>query len=260
MVRLASGIVLAAAAIGAILFLPLQALAAIAVLVSALGAHEYLRITAANGSVRRLATTIATGGLCAAVAFQAPLDPIALLLAALAWVAVDVLATGRRVEHVAADLLAPIYVGAPLGMLVGVQAIGGWRASLLLVTLVIVSDSAQYYSGRAFGRHPLAPTISPKKTVEGFIGGLVCGTAFMTVAGSNLFPSASRLSLAAVGASIVVLGVCGDLFESRLKRVAGLKDSAALIPGHGGVLDRIDALLFAAPAFYVYLRGGALAP
>jgi phosphatidate cytidylyltransferase len=139
-----------------------------------------------------------------------------------------------------------------------VQAIGGWHATVLLVGLVIISDSAQYYSGRMFGRHALAPAISPKKTIEGAVGGLAGGTAFMMLAGSRVFPSASLLSLGVLGGSIVVLGVCGDLFESRLKRLAGVKDSAALIPGHGGILDRIDALLFAAPAFYVYLRGGAL--
>jgi phosphatidate cytidylyltransferase len=77
---------------------------------------------------------------------------------------------------------------------------------------------------------------------------------FMMFAGQAVVPSAGLLSLALLGATIVVLGVCGDLFESRLKRIAGVKDSSALIPGHGGALDRIDALLFAVPAYYLYLR------
>jgi phosphatidate cytidylyltransferase len=254
MVRLASGLVLGAAAVAAIRFLPIDALRAIAVLVAALAAHEYLQIIGTTGLARQSVPVAATMLLCALVACEAPIDPMALVLTALAWVAVDLLATGRPLQQTAADLVAPAYIGAPLGALVVVQAKAGWQATLMLVALVIVSDSAQYYCGRMFGRRPLAPAISPKKTIEGAVGGLVCGMAFMLLAGPWLFPSDGLLALGALGAAVVVFGICGDLFESRLKRLAGVKDSSALIPGHGGVLDRIDALLFAAPAFYVYLR------
>ena len=123
------------------------------------------------------------------------------------------------------------------------------------IATVVASDSAQFYSGRLFGRRPLAPAISPKKTVEGAVGGLVVATIFITLAGPGVFPATRRSSLALLGVAIVVLGICGDLFESRLKRTAGVKDSSALIPGHGGALDRIDALLFATPAYYLYLQG-----
>jgi phosphatidate cytidylyltransferase len=135
-----------------------------------------------------------------------------------------------------------------------VHATHGWRATLMLIATVIVSDSSQYYTGRSLGRRPLAPRISPKKTVEGAVGGLVFGTAFAAVVGKQLFPEAGAGGLLLLGAAIVVLGICGDLFESRLKRAAGMKDSSSLIPGHGGILDRIDALLFTAPAFYIYLQ------
>jgi phosphatidate cytidylyltransferase len=90
--------------------------------------------------------------------------------------------------------------------------------------------------------------------MEGAVGGMVFGTVFAVLAGHRLFPSATVGRLVLLGVSIVILGICGDLFESRLKRAAGMKDSSALIPGHGGILDRIDALLFAAPAFYVFVE------
>ena len=124
---------------------------------------------------------------------------------------------------------------------------------MLLVAVVIVSDSLQYYTGRLLGRRPLAPRVSPKKTIEGAIGGVIFGILFMAVAGRFVLPVLGIPALALLGAVVVVLGILGDLFESRLKREAGVKDSSALIPGHGGVLDRIDALLFAIPAFYFVL-------
>jgi phosphatidate cytidylyltransferase len=119
---------------------------------------------------------------------------------------------------------------------------------------IVVSDSAQYYTGRALGRRPLAPSISPKKTLEGALGGMVFGTASMVIGGGLVFPGARLPILLLVGASISALGIVGDLFESLLKRSAGIKDSGSVIPGHGGVLDRIDSWLFAAPVYYVFVR------
>jgi phosphatidate cytidylyltransferase len=124
----------------------------------------------------------------------------------------------------------------------------------LLMLTVMVSDSAQYYTGRAFGTRPLAPAISPKKTIEGAIGGFVFGTAVFVGVGAWWVPGMPALFRAGLGLAVVALGIAGDLFESMLKRSAGVKDSSALIPGHGGVLDRIDALLFAAPVYYIVLR------
>jgi phosphatidate cytidylyltransferase len=166
----------------------------------------------------------------------------------------------------AATIFAAVYLGLPLGALAATRGdngagsagalwdrIDGRLILLLLMIVVVVSDSAQYYTGRAFGRRPLAPTISPKKTVEGAIGGVVFGTLAMAIGGHYLFSSPVWL-LALLGAAIVMLGIVGDLFESLLKRSAGVKDSSNLIPGHGGVLDRIDSWLFAAPVYYVFVR------
>jgi phosphatidate cytidylyltransferase len=137
---------------------------------------------------------------------------------------------------------------------VGVQAIAGREAVLLLIATVAVSDTAQFYTGQTFGRTPLAPLRSPKKTREGAVGGFVIAPAFLAIVGSYFLPIYPWWWLASLGLGIVVAGIIGDLFESMLKRAADLKDSGTLIPGHGGVLDRIDALLFAAPVFYFFLR------
>ena len=255
MTRVLSGAALAAAALAAILFLPFTALRLVSTVVALLAAREYLEIVHQD---RRSPGALVVLALVAVVCWQFSMpgfvDVLWLLLAALAWLAIEVLFRGLTVDRASARFLAPWYIGMPFGMLAAIHAVGGRMATLLLIATVIVSDTAQYYSGRAFGKRPLAPTISPKKTIEGAVGGLIAASLFMTVAGRMVFPVARPVSLFLLGVMIVALGIGGDLFESRLKRVAGLKDSSSLIPGHGGMLDRIDALLFATPAYYLYLQ------
>jgi phosphatidate cytidylyltransferase len=255
MTRVLSGAALAAAALAAILFLPYTALRVVAILVALLAAHEYLQVVHQD---RRSPGAIVVLALVAVVCwrFSTPgfVDMLWLLLAGLAWLAIEVLFRGLTVDRASARFLAPWYIGMPFGMLVAIHAVGGRMATLLLIATVIVSDTAQYYSGRTFGKRPLAPAISPKKTIEGAVGGLIAASLFVTLVGRVVFPVARPVSLFLLGVAIVALGISGDLFESRLKRVAGIKDSSSLIPGHGGVLDRIDALLFATPAYYLYLQ------
>ena len=250
MTRLLSGIALALGALAAILFLPVLALRVLATAVAGLAADEYLRITGTRRGYAHWTLVAIVMYACWSMAAVGPLNVFVVILVAVGWVAFQTLHAGRTVQDASADIVAPAYIGLPLGMLVSVQTIAGARATLLLIGTVAISDSAQYYTGRAFGRRPLAPTISPKKTIEGAIGGVVFGIAFMMIAASVALPRLPLLVRALLGGAIVALGIVGDLFESRLKRVAGKKDSSSLIPGHGGVLDRIDALLFATPAFY----------
>jgi len=184
---------------------------------------------------------------------------VLLAIFVIVWLAFAVLRESRTLHDAAVDLVAPLYIGAPLGMLAALQMLSGPRATLLLIATIVVSDTAQYYSGRMFGRRPLAPTISPHKTVEGAIGGVILGALFMAVGITFLFPATPIVVRILLGLVIVFLGIAGDLFESRLKRTAHVKDSSALIPGHGGVLDRIDALLFAIPVFYFMVLQGRVA-
>ena len=249
MVRLASGVALAAAVVAAVLLLPVTALRVVACAVAALAGREYFEIAGVH-----LRAVVLVVAICW-VAAGPELPPAYVLLSmALLWVAVDVLFGGDSVHEAAAGLFASVYIGLPLGLLVAVHDAHGWPATLLLVATIVVSDSSQYYTGRLLGRRPLAPAISPNKTVEGALGGLVLGTAFMTLAGGRALPSAGPAALAGLGAFVVIMGICGDLFESRLKRDAAVKDSSSLIPGHGGVLDRVDALLFAVVPFYLFVR------
>ncbi|MGI0406310.1 phosphatidate cytidylyltransferase [Helicobacter himalayensis] len=112
-----------------------------------------------------------------------------------------------------------------------------------LIMIVALTDTGAYFGGKAFGRTPFCPT-SPKKTIEGVIVGVLCGVIVGSVFFIGFFPN---FALALVGAFVVsVLAVFGDLFESYLKRVAQIKDSGGILPGHGGILDRVDAILFSA--------------
>lgn len=258
MTRVLSGVALGVAALALIWFLNPIALLLVALIVAAIAFHEYERIVDAIGAkVPFWTALLATLLACAMVPFQW-VDIESILAASLLLIALNVLASDRvgppLLADTAAAALAPVYIGVPLGCLVGVHAIAGREAVILLIATVAVSDSAQYYAGRTFGRTPLAPLRSPKKTREGAIGGLVIGPMFLAVAGSYWLPAYPWYWHASVGLGIVVTGIIGDLFESMLKRAANMKDSGTLIPGHGGVLDRIDALLFAAPVFYFFLR------
>ncbi len=119
--------------------------------------------------------------------------------------------------------------------------------------LVWVNDSAAYVVGKNFGKQKLFPSISPKKTVEGFLGGLffACVSSYFISIYTETLPFNSWLILAII---VSVFGTFGDLIESKFKRQAGVKDSGVIMPGHGGLLDRLDSLIFAVPFVYLFLR------
>jgi phosphatidate cytidylyltransferase len=258
MIRLASGLALAAGVVALIWWLSPAALTGVTIVVAALAVAEYVRIVAAIGMrIPRWPTLAASVLACVTIPF--PWVTLASILGVTLFVvAIAVLTSGRTgtqlVSDAAAAMLAPLYIGVPLGSLVAVHASAGREAVLLLIATVVVSDTAQYYTGRLFGRTALAPRLSPKKTREGALGGFVIAPLFLAAAGSAWMREVPPLWLAALGLVLVAAGITGDLFESMLKRAAQLKDSGTLIPGHGGVLDRIDALLFAAPIFLLFLQ------
>jgi phosphatidate cytidylyltransferase len=258
MTRLLSGLALALGALALVWWLSSTQLLVVALAVAGLAFHEYARLARAVGAMLPyLPALAATLAACAAVAMPWVHLPT-LLAVALVMVAVSLMTSGQHgaslFHGASAGMLAPLYLGLPLGALVGVHQLAGREGVLAIIATVAASDTFQFYTGRTFGRRPLAPTISPKKTVEGAIGGLVLAPVALVAIARWWLPQLPAAGVWAAGLGIVVAGIAGDLFESALKRAAGVKDSGALIPGHGGVLDRIDALLFAAPLFYLLLR------
>ncbi len=149
-------------------------------------------------------------------------------------------------------VFATFYVGALLGSLVGLRMVepdpDGRRWVVFLMTVVFVGDAGAYYVGKSVGKHALAPRLSPKKTMEGLAGDVVFAMAMAVVLNELWFPGLPIATVAGLGVVLSLLGVVGDLFESFLKRSADVRDTSSLIPGHGGVLDRVDSVLFAAPA------------
>jgi phosphatidate cytidylyltransferase len=256
MTRVLSAAALVAVLVSAVWLGPDWATLAIGLVASAFAATELVSF-AGVPRTSVLAIVAATSAACATWALATGNDLAAILVAALIVAGAAVLASGgpspSAIPAAALTAMAPLYVGLPIGVLVWVESAHGREALALPIVIVAVSDTAQYYTGRAFGRRKLAPLVSPAKTVEGAIGGLVVAAAV----GALLAPSWIRLLPAAgavLGLLLALAGMQGDLFESFLKRSAGVKDSSSLIPGHGGVLDRIDSHLFAAPLYYLFLR------
>lgn len=257
MTRVLSGAVLIAIVVTIVWWTPPAVFYAAAAIVAYLALREYLILAGALGlQPPGMLTWTLTLVLCTGVALRlANLE----LVIATAFVAIASAALVRGVDrgalaNVAAAILPAIYIGVPIGALVAMRIAHGPAIVFLLMLTVMISDTAQYYTGRALGRRPLAPAISPKKTIEGAIGGFVFGALTLAIVGRWWLPSVQVGARVLLGLAIAALGIAGDLFESLLKRAAGVKDSSSLIPGHGGVLDRIDALLFAAPVYYLVLR------
>jgi phosphatidate cytidylyltransferase len=161
--------------------------------------------------------------------------------------------------NASATLLGIAYIPATLGLLVVIRSEvelgnqgGNWILFLLLV--VWFGDTGAYYAGRGFGRHKLAPLISPKKTIEGALGGLAGNTIAALLASRLILKQPPTADLLVLAWILGLVSQMGDLAESALKRGAGVKDSSNILPGHGGMLDRIDGVLFAAPILFCYTK------
>jgi phosphatidate cytidylyltransferase len=187
-----------------------------------------------------------------------PLTPIELLIGSVAVAVTAGLCSSfpieRRLQDTAITLFGIVYVGFTLNTVVTTRALPDGVSFVFFVALVTwAADTGAYYAGTLWGKHLLAPSISPKKTIEGVLGGLGLATGAAAVAHVWFVPQLSLLHIIVLGLLLTLAGLIGDLFESAIKRRVGVKDSGGILPGHGGMLDRLDSLLFTAPTFYYYV-------
>jgi phosphatidate cytidylyltransferase len=168
----------------------------------------------------------------------------------------------RSLASVSATLFGVVYTAVLAGFLVGVRmtpdtaGTPALAAKLLTMffAMVMLTDTGAYYTGRSIGRHKLAPRVSPGKTIEGSIGGFLSAALAGIASKFIFFPEIPTAHAAALGALVGVVSQIGDLSESLLKRGSEVKDSGAIFPGHGGMLDRVDSIVFTAPLLYYYSR------
>lgn len=157
-------------------------------------------------------------------------------------------------DRIAKQVLGIVYIAVPLSLIVFLKIEHGalWIIWLLLVTFA--SDTGAFYSGRFFGSRPLSPNISPNKTIEGSLGGIALSMVIGFIFGWIFFGDiVLALKVIPCALLMAIAGQIGDLFESAMKRVSHIKDSGRMLPGHGGMLDRIDAVLLSIPVMYIYL-------
>jgi phosphatidate cytidylyltransferase len=260
MARVLSGVVMVAIVVGATWWLSEEGTLILAGVVLVIAGIEYCRLTFSL-STRLLTLFVRLLIIMAALATSALVARVEMLTAAVMATTVaigSITLTRQSLQHdkrwyaLVAIMFAPLYLGLPMGSFVVVRTMGPEAVLLILATLV-ASDTTQYYGGRMFGQRLLAPIISPKKTVEGALLGVVVGTLVFTIIGAWWLPNAVWWLRLLFGLGLVGAGIVGDLFESSLKRAARVKDVSALIPGHGGALDRLDSFLFAMPLYYLIL-------
>ncbi|WP_411832407.1 phosphatidate cytidylyltransferase [Pseudoxanthomonas mexicana] len=261
--RVIAALIMAPVAIGAILLLPTQWLAALAALLFLVGLWEWFRLAEIDDTLSRtvllaanllLMVLLVWASAGSLVLFQiVTLVGVAWWLLALLWLRFFGFASNHESYARAFKLLAGTLAIVPAWCalcLIHASQPNGHVWLFVALAIVWAADSGAYFAGRRFGRRKLAPRISPNKTVEGLVGGVV---AALLVAAGGLFlaggVAAQLPGVLVVALAAALFSVVGDLFESLIKRHVGAKDSGHLIPGHGGVLDRIDGVLAALPVF-----------
>ncbi|MFW9604382.1 MAG: phosphatidate cytidylyltransferase [Trichlorobacter sp.] len=227
------------------------------VLLTGIGLYEFYQMAFKENAAQFLPFCL-VGALVPLLPLVAapPLMVLALTLLFLAG-ALHLLFRFRDISQAASDVgllaLSILYVPLLMSHLQLIRQLENGVSWLLLIMLIVMTnDSAAYYTGCRFGKHRLYEAVSPKKSIEGSLGGLVGSLIGTALAKATFFPQLQITDLILAPLLIGSIGQLGDLFESLLKRSFGVKDSGTIFPGHGGVLDRLDSIIFAAPVTYYY--------
>jgi len=227
------------------------------VLLTLLGLDEFYRMALPSRRGEGRIAAVA-GALSLFTVFSGnPILPLLALTALVLGFSLLALFRLQDIHKAAADaalvLMGFLYVPLLLSHLIMIRMLpDGVSWLFLIMVIVMAGDSAAYYVGSNFGKTKLYPPVSPKKSVEGSVGGLAGSMIGALAAKYIFFPELAIVDCIAAALLLGVLGQLGDLFESLIKRSCGVKDSGSIIPGHGGILDRLDSILFAAPAAFYY--------
>lgn len=256
--RIVTALLLAAALVAILFWLPAGIAVAAVMLVVAAGAWEWSGFAGLARPPARLAYVAAVGLAIGATWWltATPATLRLLLMGAVVWWLIAFIwilvgtARGGASGAAAAGFLVLVPAAVAIGRLVEIEP-AGRNYLFVLVLLVAAADIGAYFGGRQFGRHKLAPRVSPGKTWEGVVAGVLAAGVAAVLTGRLL--GMPVLAWVGVCFGVVLLSVVGDLLESMFKRRVGLKDSSGLLPGHGGVLDRVDSLTAAAPAYLLGL-------
>ncbi|MBI5622610.1 MAG: phosphatidate cytidylyltransferase [Elusimicrobia bacterium] len=224
--------------------------------IAALALYEYGMILGLGGlRTQRWGAVVWGAALALGVAFDGPV-PLLLTAAVAAMVGREMFRSQRSLEGLALSLFGVVFLGLTLAHLPLIRDLrpDGEKLTFALFAAVWVMDTAAYAVGKTLGSRKLAETLSPKKTWEGAAAGFAASVLVVLLFRAALFPSGmSAAGALGLGAVIGVCGQLSDLAESMVKRAVGAKDSGALLPGHGGIMDRFDSFILAAPAVYYYM-------
>lgn len=258
--RLVSGLVMAAFATFCIVYLPTFYLQLVITVLAAMVCRECARMILPQEPPSATWFPTLTGTALTALILFGPRDfslmtlwvPI-LMLVILGFYLFFHISLELAIHQISRTVLITFYIGllfSFIGLIVDLP--NGWAWLLLLAGTTFAADTGAFFSGHQFGKHKLFPRVSPGKTIEGLLGGLLLSIAVAFFFKYVIFKKLSVADCFWVGGLTGIIGPFGDLTESLIKRSVGVKDSGQLIPGHGGLLDRVDALLFTSPVVYWY--------
>jgi phosphatidate cytidylyltransferase len=254
MKRVLSALILIPAIVYVVQFAPVAVSIAVTFIVMLLALQEYLSLVEIPLSFRLVSTLIAA---LVTLVHIWPQFYILLLIGAMLLLTLALfsgLELSAAFRATVSSFFGAGYVGGLMGFLIAVRMLDGGEDFLMMLLIIIwAGDSFAYFAGKSFGRHKLSPNVSPNKTWEGAVAGFVFGIIAAAICKFTFVPQIQLVHAIGLGAVVGVFGQIGDLCESIVKRAAKVKDSGGIIPGHGGMLDRVDSLLFGAPAMYYYL-------